>query len=497
MKLLKGLAVLALVMAFAVPAYAETQSIKLSGDLAVRYIGRDDYDFNSYDNDTADTDGSYFMTNAEVQLDADLTDNVGVTVRLVNQHDWNVSAISGEGNTIHNDVDPNNVVGAGAIDGVQDNYGEFDVLVDLAYVTLKEFFFTPLTVKIGKQDIYFGKGFIIGANYEDPNGQISADEFTSFTSFKAIRATWDMEPWTIDGVFAMIEENEVQADDDEQLYGVNIGCDLSEYKNAEVELYYWYLRDDEIPDFVRGQERNSIHTWGTRGSYDPHEDITMWGEVAIQRGEYLHDAAQGEARKREAWACDLGMESRLWQEQYAWRPVLGAEYIFYSGQNGHESGIGSDFHGWNRMFRGKVDSAIHEWYNVFYTNGMSTTDRADTNLHQFIVMGSIEPMDNLSIDGRFVHFRAHENAVNYGTAGIAHLSAGQDEKHIGDELDIELTYDYTEDVTFGLLTAWFWSGEYYAVPEEVDNNQSIAAGMDILHDKDVASEIVASCKVAF
>lgn len=487
MRLLKGLCILALAIAFTIPVYAETQSIKLSGDLAVRYIGRDDYDFNAYDTDYADTDGSYFMHNAEVQLDADLTDNVSVTIRLVNQTDWDVSDISNEGESgEHYDYDPNTAIGAGGLDGPLDHYGEFDVVLDLAYVTLKEFFFTPLTVRIGRQDLWFGKGFIIGANYDDPNGQISADEFTSLTSFKAIRGTWDFEPWTLDAVFAMIEENEVQADDDVQLYGLNLGCVL-DYYNAETELYYWLQADDEIPGFFEGghkdsDKENRTHTVGVRGSFDPHEDITLWGEYAFQGGTYIADMGQLEPRDREAFAIDVGSELRLWEEQYAWRPVLGVEYIFYSGQNANK-GSGSDFHGWNRMYRGKVDSAIHEWYNVFYTTGMATTERADQNLHQLVLMGSIQPMDNLTVDGRFVNFRLHENAA-----------PGVGNKDVGNEVDLELTYEYTEDVTFGLLSAWFWSGDYYTNPEEGAQPNFGSADRK---GKDIASELVATCKVSF
>ena len=121
MKLLRGLFILALLVAFTIPVYAETQSIKLSGDLAVRYIGRTNYDFNQWDDDTADTDGSYFMHNAEVQLDADLTDNVAVTIRLVNQTDWDVSYIAETSNSnTHTDQDWNNVVSGSGVDGNAD-----------------------------------------------------------------------------------------------------------------------------------------------------------------------------------------------------------------------------------------------------------------------------------------------------------------------------------------------------------------------------------------
>lgn len=491
MKLLRGLFIIALAIAFTIPVYAETQSIKLSGDLTVRYVSRNDYDFNAYDEGFADTDGSYFMHNAEVQLDADLTDNVSTTIRVVNQTDWNVSDITeNAGANAHSDWDPNNAVAAGGLDGAQDQYGEFDVIVDLAYVTLKEFFFTPLTVRIGKQDLWFGKGFIIGSTLEDPNGQLSGDEFSTINSFKAIRATWDYDPWTIDGVFAQIEENEVQADDDEQLYGLNVGCDLSQYNNAEAEMYYWFVKDDEIPNFIVSKE-NRIHCLGTRGSFDPHEDITLFGEIAYQGGTYIANQVQAEQRDRNAWACDVGSEIRLWADEFAWKPIIGAEYVFYSGQNDHSpTAVGHRYGNWDRMFRGRVFSSIHEWYNVIYTTGMPTTERADMNLHQFIVKGSIQPMDNLKLDGRFIKFRLHENPWANATAAFAH---GVQEKDVGNEIDLEMSYEYTEDVTFGLLNAWFWSGDYYWTPE--DNMNEV--GADSGKPKSIANELVATCKVSF
>jgi hypothetical protein len=503
MKLLKGLCLIALMVAFTIPAFAETQSIKLSGDLAIRAINRDDYDFNKEALDTAHTDGNYFMHNAEVQLDADLTDNVSVTIRLVNQTDWNVSIINIDAAGEFEDRDR---LGLGT---QHDELEEFDVLLDLGYVTLKEFFFTPLTVRIGKQDIWFGKGFIVGANYHDPNEQISADEYTSFTSFKAIRATWDFEPWTLDAVYAMIEENEVQADDDRDLFGLNLGCIL-DYYNAEVEGYYWYVEDDEIPNRLTAgvtpgavapvgatehdtSKENRIHTLGLRGSFEPHEDITVWSEYAMQRGVYIADEWQREPRDREAFAFDIGSECRLWEEQYAWRPVLGAEYIFYSGQNHDDDRLGHDYHAWDRMFRGKVDSAIHEWYNVFYTLGMPTTERADENLQQLILMGSIQPMDNLTIDARWINFRLHENwPVN------PNITMGSSNKNVGNELDLEMTYEYTEDVTFGLLAGWFFPGDYYTELESNTNAASVTPGAPaISNEKDIASKLVATCRVSF
>src|SRR3989338_4817125 len=120
---LKIFCVLALAVLLAVPAFAEVQNVKVSGDLAARYVVRANYDLDEDNVGTnADDTDDYLMSTAEVQVDADLTDNVATVVRLVNQRDWN-------------DVDANEVVSAGDVDASQ-----FDVIVDLANVTLKEFF---------------------------------------------------------------------------------------------------------------------------------------------------------------------------------------------------------------------------------------------------------------------------------------------------------------------------------------------------------------------
>ena len=107
MKFLRVLCVLALVALFAGAAYAETQSVKVSGDLTMRGIFRSGYDFRGSTPETdvfrdgyiADprpnvvypgTPQSWFMTVAAVQIDADMTDNVSTCIRLINERDWDV-----------------------------------------------------------------------------------------------------------------------------------------------------------------------------------------------------------------------------------------------------------------------------------------------------------------------------------------------------------------------------------------------------------------------
>lgn len=504
MKFLRALCLIALLIAITLPVYAETQSVKLSGDIIMRGIDRKNYDFNKWNangvtpttRDFNAADANYFMTTTEVQLDADLTDNVSATVRVANQRDWNVKIWDA---TNHDYVYPS--------DASNDAYGrtfgsndEFKIDLDLAYVTLKEFYFAPLTVKIGRQDLWFGKGFIIGANgWQDPQHQLSGDEWSVLNAFDAVKATWDFAPWTLDAVYAMILENDIGANDDEQMAGLNLGCDLKQYKNAEAEVYYFVKDDRSLRKIAGGgassavKEGNTVHTIGIRGSFDPHEAITIWGEGAVQVGSYYRGVNQTDERPRAAGAVDVGGELRLWENQYAWKPKVGAEYVYYSGDNVRNDNDNNSkgYTGWDRMYRGKVDSAIHEWYNVLYTNGINNNtvnDAGDTNLHQLIVMGSLQPMDNLQINGRWIDFWLDQTALATG-------ARGGDNMHVGDELDIELNYDYTEDVSFGLLSAWFWSGDHYISPEQY--GASVVSGGSESKSKNVASELVGTCKVSF
>ena len=112
MKFLRVLSVVALVALLATSAYAETQNVKVSGDLGVYAFFRDNYggsqsltaspNENIQANGTAVTalgdregisrsNSNWFMSITELQVDADLTDNVSTCIRLVNQRDWNAA----------------------------------------------------------------------------------------------------------------------------------------------------------------------------------------------------------------------------------------------------------------------------------------------------------------------------------------------------------------------------------------------------------------------
>jgi hypothetical protein len=126
---------LAFVVGITCAAFAEVQNVKVSGDLTVVGATRSNLAF------TKDSSADAWVSIARVKVDANLTDNVDVTIRLLNERVW------------------------GTADTATANY-DTGVNLDLAYATLKDFMKdtinTPVTMVVGRQNIKIGSGLLVG-----------------------------------------------------------------------------------------------------------------------------------------------------------------------------------------------------------------------------------------------------------------------------------------------------------------------------------------------
>ena len=492
MKFLKVAFVFAIALCLAGSVYAETQSVKVSGDLTMRGVYRNQYNYlgsaaNVEPGGTAvaaagrtgntQTDQSWFMSAAEIEIDADLTDNVQTVIRLVNQRDWNVYTY----NTVNTTTLATNGRG-----GYVANDNEFDVIVDLAYVTLKDFIYSPLTVTIGRQDLWFGKGFIVGANLQVPSNTISAGEYTTIWSFDAIKAVLDYDPWTITAVYSKIYEDAIQANDDVDLWGINVGYKFDSYK-AEMKGYWFWKHSQDVLKWGYTKDQNEVHNFGLRGSFDPIDVLTLSAEGAFQGGQYVGSRAQNVNRARGAWAIDASAELRYFTDKFSWKPKLGTEFIWYSGEedNSNPAQSNGTYSGWDGMYRGKFDSAIREFVGKFYQTGrypargdqpVTSRDASFTNQYQVIFMGSIQPIESLNLKANYNLFW---NQEKYDVAD------DKSQGFVGQEVDLTATWDYTEDVSFGLLCGWFVPGTVY---------DTARTGGGTNH---MATDVVGTVKVSF
>lgn len=448
-----------------VPGFAEVQNVKVSGDVTVRAFHRENLDL--HDEGQAREGGGaqlldgedFIMSTTGINIGADLTENVSAFVRIANERDWDSTSTT---------------EAAGDIDLSQ------------AYVTLKELFYSPLTLKLGLQPITWGRGFVLGSNLfpsvnaigNDRNGAITANEFTDFTAFDAIRATLDLSnlgglnlPLSAEYVFIKIDENTVGASDDINIQGVNFSSKLDAW-SSEVEAYYLNKRDKSTVPTGSSVKTGSVNTLGVRGTTQPVKGASLYGELAYQFGSRPVDAAgvlaTGDAVQ--AWGVNLGAEYTL--AGVPTTPMLGAEWRFYSGEETqNNAGQKTGAAGWVTIAPGYFRTALREFQTQstvagFYPNDQAGVTSTGTNQHELGFYGRFLPIEDLSISPRLSFFVLDEPVRDTDDVTGKPIEGIGRNRYLGAEWDTNVVYNYTDDVQLGLLYALFAPGSVFRTPND-------------------------------
>lgn len=429
-----------MVAAFAVGAYAEVQNVKVSGDLTVKGVARNNFELENGNTDQTKEhqEGAFWMTQTRIRIDADLTDNVSTTVRLINERQWAVEAA-----------------------------GTTDIDLDLAYVTLKEFLYSPLTLTIGRQELKFGNKFIIGNASTYASGASTTNgvprDLSLRKAFDGIRATLNYDPLIIDAFYAKIDEvynadaaapNYLNEDND--LYGINARYELS--KKVAVEGYYVLavLRDR----VTTINHNDNINTIGALVTVAPIENMKASFEAAYQFG-----SARGAGTmtdQLDAWAIQAMADYTFAKVKYT--PKFGVSYTRLSGGNNTNEGD------WNPIANDQVLNNIT--YALFPM----------TNLSVFNAKGSIKPTEDVTLSGNYGFYeRAEKNARGINGTYPISVDRTTDKKFLGQAFDLTGTYAYTEDVEFSLTNGYFFPGAAIK-----DNG-----------GKRMANQVIGSMKVTF
>jgi len=471
--------VLTAIAIVASPAFAEVQNVKVSGDVDSAGVYRSNYDLLNTTNSNrsaGDNDKDNFLiTQARIRVDADLTDNVMATIRLLTEYDWNTEDNTGGR-------------GASAADG--DN-----VDLDLACVTIKEAFYSPLTVIVGRQPLRYGTAFIVG----DPDTNGTSADTTTFSatdlslrkSFDAVRAILDYNPWTVDLIFAKIDESNSAADD-ETLYGVNAAYEFDQY-DAEAEAYWFLNRDDREVSWGRDggaviadatSPGHEIHTFGVRGSVAPAENLNLLGELAIQRGDFDHHNATTK-RDQDATAWQVGADYTF--SEITWEPIVRFGYTSYSGEGKDDL---DDQSAWIPLYEDQTHGVVANYILAGINGGQ------DSNAEILNIGATAEPIEDLTVSIDYYKFWLDEKLqTTSDTAPVAadrldwvNLTEGNylmnADDDLGYEVDLALNYDYTEDVKMGLSAGWFVPGK--ALEGSNSTNQNDETALQVLATLDVA-----------
>ncbi len=165
-----------------------------------------------------------------------------------------------------------------------------ELVVDNFYLELKGTLTPRLTLKIGRQDIMLGEGFIVlDGNPLDGSRTIY---------FNAIRATVDIPKGTLEGFvianpskdrfFPVIHDHDIVhqglVEQQERAVGLYLTRQIS--KSAKGEFYHFTKREQQRAAFPG----STIHTTGSRLSGQAGTLFRYSGELAVQSGTYgVHD----------------------------------------------------------------------------------------------------------------------------------------------------------------------------------------------------------------
>ncbi|MFA5311610.1 MAG: alginate export family protein [Candidatus Omnitrophota bacterium] len=426
-------------------AYAEVQNVKVSGDIIVSGVARNHFNLdNGPAGDKKNIAQSFFMSQTRVRIDADLTDNVAATVRLINERVW-----------------------GGLDDDSTNDNSKIDL--DLAYVTLKEFLYSPLTLTIGRQEISFGNSLIIGDAGSSAGRTNIPSDLSLRKSFDALRATLNYDPLVVDVIYAKVKENSIDRNNDISLAGINATYAIN--NKVDLSAYYFLKRDndDGTTDGSNGKA-DKVNVIGTLVSIRPIEDLVTSLEAAYQFGK--NDGTGGSVTQSKHRAFAIQAMADYTFSEVKMTPKIGASYTYLSGGQASSNKNG----GWDSMF---YDQAL---------NNITYAILPFTNMQVVNLRASAKPADDITVLANYGYYDVAKAASGetfdspsaYGTSSN-YISNGTytGKKHLGDAIDITVLYDYTEDVQFGLTGGWFKTG-----------NALSSNGRD-------ANQLIASMKVTF
>ena len=477
---------LAFVVGLSFTVYAEVQNVKVSGDILLRAITRADFTLVKEDDGWGGRyKASGLTSQVRLRVDADLTDNVSTTVRLINERSW------GEGLTLN---EPYGYMEDGMPSGLElqliGSIYDHPIDIDLAYVTLKEFLYSPLTLTLGRQELRFGNGLIIG----DVDTNLMASNFgvpfdlSLRKSFDAIRATLDYNPWIIDLVYSKINENDIwwlqnvvmgeTEHNDADLIGINASWDMKALGiTGKTDLYFWRRSNKLLWADTNGSLKNDVvNTIGFLTSGKILKNLTGSLEMAWQFGRVpldltgLNDANS----KRRAMAIQA-MVNYAFEKKGS--PTLGLCYTYLSGDNKDDN----KYKFWDPMFEDQTPNNI---VNAILPN---------TGVMAINLLGGIKPKEDIALAMNFGYYmtaaKLHDDygiPSPYGADSFLIHDFGESHsghsRTIGYALDLTGTYDYTEDVQFGLTWGMFKPGKAF------DREEGF---------KQTATQLIGSMKVTF
>ena len=320
-----------------------------------------------------------------------------------------------------------------------------EAIFDKLNIKVKDFFDLPLDIKVGRQDLIFGNGWLIlDGTPMDGSRTIC---------FDAARFTYHMSETTdLDMIYidqrGQWDETIKPFNDQNRRGGLNSWAEQDErgaifyltnkslVPDAKVEGYYIWKHDREI-ERDRGSNDGHYHTLGARIDGSMNEN---WG--------YRAGFAEQVGQKNYEDLCAFAFNGRLtYKLNDAWKNAFHGGYEYVSGDDpGTETDEGFDML-WARWPR---------WSELYiYTYATESRIAENNNLHRINFGWNADPSKKIHLSSDYHLLFADENTRG-GAGGFS-----ENGKFRGQLLTTKLIYKFSPRISGHLWGEYFFPGGYY------------------------------------
>lgn len=308
-----------------------------------------------------------------------------------------------------------------------------EFIFDNLYVDIKDAFDLPVDLRIGRQNLVYGEGFLL------IEGTPLDGSRTIY--FNAVKASIKLDDWTVDllGIRqdqkerrlpAISENNRSLVLQKEEAWGVY--GKYSGWENICFEPYYLHKEEKSTP-------KVKLDTLGSRFVYTD-KPWTVRSEAAYQFGDY------GEYD-------NTGLGGYLFfdyeMKDLPFTPVITTGYMYLSGDDPD-----SDTNeAWNPLF--SHWPGLSEVYAYMLTSEKEIGYWTNTQLYNLAV--TLKPTEKLCIKPAINYLMANENTFRADSANYSYSS-----KSRGWNPQVLVTYKFNDNVQGHLLFDYFHVQDYYA-----------------------------------
>jgi len=423
-----------------------------------------------YDWDSAGADYRNTMQRTLLHVTADFTDGVSAHIALESLDLW------GE------DFRSNYVTGADGRAVSAD-----DVEVYEAYIDASEVFGYPIRLRVGRQELVLGRGWLVGNNTGLP-------EFSGL-SFDGVRLTYAVDDVTVDAFWTKLaERSPIEQDGDIDLYGLY--GSYTGIENVVLDAYWLFVRDardvedtpgDPLRDLVEdllgvdGYGTTRLHTLGARvagtwGGFDLEAEAAYQFGRADQIGQLFRPFTYGDnGANFDALAATLELGYTF---DMAWQPRIFAGAAYFEGEDNRDL----TFWEWLSPFdRPQASVSFNRLFSdVSYSYFVDEIAQI-SNVYTLRAGASAAPTEQLTLKAHVAYFQALEAfdlprpmvtilGQPLGLASPFTFFTRESDDDLGWETNLAATYRYSDDLEVEAGWSHLFTGDGLGDGNYVDFN---------------------------